>query len=174
MRDLADALQQQPSALYKHFPSKEHILAALVQLGSSVQHNALLGALLDAGSDPVDQLAAVVAENARFHARWPLLAVLLNDEIHALPAEMLDAAIALRDASAQLLSRVLERGMVEHAFDLLDLPTTTAAIGAMAVRVPSWFVPTATNDVEALAACQARLALRLVGARRDLPGAARA
>jgi AcrR family transcriptional regulator len=167
MRDLAEALQQQPSALYKHFPSKEHILAALVQLASSVQHNALLGALLDAGSDPVDQLAALVAENARFHAQWPLLAVLLNDEVHALPDDMLDAAVALRDASSQLLSRVLERGIVEHAFDLLDLPTTTAAITAMAVRIPGWFVPTADLDVDVLADRQVRLALRIVGAHRE-------
>jgi AcrR family transcriptional regulator len=167
MRDLAEALHQQPSAVYKHFPSKEHILAALVQLGSSVQHSALLGALLDAGSDPVDQLAALVAENARFHASWPLLAVLINDEIHALPEAILESAGALREASAQLLTRVLERGMVEHAFDLLDLPTTAAALSAMAVRIPGWFVPTADLDVDVLADRQARLALRIVGAHRE-------
>jgi hypothetical protein len=132
-----------------------------------VQHSALLGALLDAGSDPVDQLAALVAENARFHASWPLLAVLINDEIHALPEAILESAGALREASAQLLTRVLERGMVEHAFDLLDLPTTAAALSAMAVRIPGWFVPTADLDVDVLADRQARLALRIVGAHRE-------
>lgn len=165
VRDLAAALEQQPSALYKHFPSKEHVLAALVQLGFAAHHSALLEALLSAGGDPAAQLAALVRENARLHARWPLLAVVVNDELHALPEELLQPVVALKDASVSLLGRVLERGQQDGVFELVDLPTTAAAISAMGVRIPLWFSPTPDFDVEDLAQRQARLALRLVGVR---------
>lgn len=167
VRDLAAALEQQPSSLYKHFPSKEHVLAALVQLGFAAHHSALLEALLSAGSDPITQLAALVRENARLHARWPLLAVVINDELHALPDELLQPVVALREASASLLVRVLERGQQDGVFDVIDLHVTAAAISAMGVRIPLWFTPTPDCDVEDLAQRQALLALRLVGARRS-------
>jgi AcrR family transcriptional regulator len=167
VRDLAAALEQQPSSLYKHFPSKEHVLAALVQLGFATHHSALLEALLSAGSDPVEQLAALVRENARLHARWPLLAVVVNDELHALPDELLQPVTALRDASVSLLSRVLERGQLDGVFNLVDLPTTAAAISAMGVRIPLWFTPSLDAEVEELAQRQAVLALRMVGARSE-------
>ncbi len=167
VRDLAAALEQQPSALYKHFSSKEHVLAALVQLGFATHHSALLEALLSARSDPLEQLAALVRENARLHARWPLLAVVVNDELHALPDELLQPVLALREASISLLVRVLERGQLDGVFDLVDHHTTAAAISAMGVRIPLWFTPTPEFDVEELAQRQAQLALRLVGARRS-------
>ncbi|HEY1098430.1 MAG TPA: TetR/AcrR family transcriptional regulator [Myxococcota bacterium] len=165
VRDLAEALNQQPSALYKHFPSKDHVLAALIQVGFATHHQSLLDALLGAGGDPVDQLVALAEENARIHARWPLLAVVVNDELHALPEELLATVIALRDASALLLWRVLERGVADGVFDVVDMSTTAAALSAMGGRIPLWFNPSPEFDVETLARRQALLALRMVGAR---------
>src|SRR5688572_24645229 len=53
MRDLARALELQPSAFYAHFSSKEHLLAELVSCGHEVHLESLRTALLGAGADPV-------------------------------------------------------------------------------------------------------------------------
>lgn len=164
VRDLADVLEQQPSALYKHFPSKEHVLAALVQHGYAMHHQTLLDGLLTVGASPVDQLHILVEVNARSHAQWPLLAIVVHEELHALPEALLGPVVALRDASAALLLRILQRGSAEGCFDVVDLPTTAAAIGAMGVRIPLWFHPGLGLDIDTMAHRQALLALRMVGA----------
>jgi len=163
VRDLAEVLEQQPSALYKHFPSKEHVLAALVQHGYAMHHQQLLDGLLTAGSSPVEQLHILVEVNARSHAQWPLLAIVVHEELHALPEGLLEPVVALRNASAALLLRILQRGIAEGCFDVLDLATTAAAIGAMGVRIPLWFHPSAELSIDTMAHQQALLALRMVG-----------
>ena len=164
MRDLAEVLKQQPSALYKHFASKEHVLAALVQHGYAIHHQLLLDGLLTAGCSPAVQLHILVEVNARSHAQWPLLAIVVHEELHALPPAMLDPVVTLRDASAALLVRILQRGVADGCFDMLDLATTAAAIGAMGVRIPLWFQPSADFSIDTMAHQQALLALRMVGA----------
>jgi len=162
-RELATALEVQPSALYAHFASKEDVLAELTELGWSAHHKALQGALLEAGPKPVDQLRAVVQANARFHAAWPLLAIVAHEEGDALPEARARVVQVLRQQTVELLVQVLERGATTKAFSLVDVQTTAAAIGAMALRIPWWFEPTEAFTVDALAKAQAELALRMVG-----------
>ncbi len=168
VRDLAERLEQQPSALYKHFASKEHILSALVQHGYATHHQVLLDGLLSAGASPVDQLQILVEVNARSHARWPLLAVVIHEEAHALPDDLLGPVLALRDASVALLLRIVQRGISAGVFDVVDVPTTAAAIGAMGVRIPLWFHEQPGFDIDTMAHRQALLALRMVGATSAL------
>jgi AcrR family transcriptional regulator len=163
-RDLAAALEVQPSAMYAHFASKEDVLAELIELGYSAHQKALQAALLDAEPKPVLQLAALVKANARFHAAWPLLAVVVHEEVHALPDARMKVINVLREQTLDLLRRVLERGAASGAFELADLFTTVAAIGAMALRIPYWFEPSAALTIDGLAEAQATLALRMVGA----------
>lgn len=165
VRDLAEALAQQPSALYKHFPSKEHILAELVTQGFALHHQALADTLLAVDADPVAQIRAIVATHARIHATWPLLATVIHAELHALSPELAAPALALRDQSARLLVRVIESGVAAGLFRPLDLVTTVAAIGAMGLRIPSWFRPDRGPSIDTLADIQAGLALRMLGAR---------
>src|SRR5258706_9051437 len=94
MRDLAKALEIQPSALYASFPSKDHLLAELVRIGHEYHHAELRTSLLAAGNDPVDQLRAVVRANALVHATYPHLAVVVNDELHALPPALAATGLA--------------------------------------------------------------------------------
>ena len=162
VRDIAEALGQRPSALYKHFVGKEQILAELVHLGFALHHQRLLDALVNASPSATDQLMALVGANARAHAHFPLLSVVVNEELHALPEGHYAAVMGLRLASVSLLQRVLERGVAEDGFDIDDAATTMAAISAMGIRIPFWFRDP-DIDVDALAARQQVLALRLVG-----------
>src|SRR6478609_325981 len=96
MRDLAKVLEIQPSALYASFPSKDHLLAELVRVGHEVHLASLRTGLLAGGSDPVDQLRAVVRANALMHMAYPHLCVIVNDELHVLPPALAEPGLVLR------------------------------------------------------------------------------
>lgn len=164
IRDIAKLGELQGSAVYAHFPSKEHVLAELARGGHEVHFNALQAALLETGTDPVEQLAAFARANAELHATYPHIGVVVNAEMHALSDELAAPALAIRKQSTALLLQILERGARLGRFSLVGLDVTAAALGAMAMRIPYWYAPDGPLDVGELAAQQAALALRMVGA----------
>jgi AcrR family transcriptional regulator len=163
-RELTQALEMQPSALYAHFDSKEAVLAELVEHGYSAHQRALRAALLEVNAKPAEQIAALVRANARFHATYPLLAVVVHEEVHALPEKRTQVVSLLQLQTLTLLTEVVQRGVDQKVFDPPDLMTTVAAIGAMALRIPYWFEPGKEFDVERLCDAQVALALRVLGA----------
>lgn len=166
MRDLAKALEIAPSALYVAFPSKDHLLAGLVRVGHEAHLAMLRTAVLDGGSDPVDQLCAVVRANAVMHATYPHIAVIVNDEMHALPVDLAGPGLALRRQGIAMLMDILERGIAMKRFVARHPVVTAGAIGAMALRIPYWYGPRAGITVDELAAAQVELALGMLGVSR--------
>ncbi|MFY1829449.1 TetR/AcrR family transcriptional regulator [Myxococcus fulvus] len=163
IRDLAKVLELQPSALYAHFSSKEHVLAELVRIGHEAHHDALQAALKGAGPEPAEQVRALVRAHTRTHALHPQLAVVVNEELYALTPELAAPAVALRDKSAALLAEVIERGVAQRSFSPPHPRVAAAAISAMGVRLPYWYEPGSALDVDTLADLHAELALRMLG-----------
>ncbi len=163
VRDLAAALELQPSALYAHFPSKEHLLAELVLLGYQAQQEIVRTRMREAGDHPVAQIRALVRSNAWMHATYPQLAVIANEEAHSLPAELLEPVLAVRGESVSMLIELIMRGIAAKLFFPPDPFTTAAALGAMAMRIPYWFEATNEQAIESLMDNQAELALRMLG-----------
>ncbi len=163
VRDLAQELGLQPSALYAHFPSKEHVLAELTLVGHQAQHEALRAALLEAGADPVAQIQALVGKNAALHATYPQLAIVANEELYALPSELAAATLELRRQSAALLLEVILRGVALGRFFCQSPRVTAAAIGAMGLRIPYWYQPDGELTIDTLANLHAELACRMLG-----------
>ncbi|RKG92921.1 TetR/AcrR family transcriptional regulator [Corallococcus terminator] len=163
IRDLATALELRPSALYAHFSSKEHVLAELVLMGHEAHHEGLRAALLGAGSEPIEQLRALVRAHTLLHANHPQLAVVVNEEIHSLPPELAAPALALREQSAALLHAVIERGRAQGVFSVPHAGVTAAAISTLGLRLPYWYEPTPALDVDMLADLHVELSLRMLG-----------
>src|SRR5690349_7886266 len=84
IRDIANALGQQPSAIYFHVGSKQELLFELAQLGHQAHFDVLRNALMDAGADPHDQLRAVVTAHVAGHMTYPSMARLTNRELRSL------------------------------------------------------------------------------------------
>lgn len=164
IREIMKVVELQASAVYAHFPSKEHMLAELARTGHEAHHNALRAALLEEGTDPADQLRAFVRANAVFHATYPHVAIVVNSEVHALSEEMAAPALALRKQSTMLLMQILERGTRMGRFTPPGADVTAAAIGAMAIRIPYWYAPDTGLELDEVAEKQVELALRMVGA----------
>jgi AcrR family transcriptional regulator len=176
IREIVQQVQMQGSAVYAHFASKEHILAELARAGHETHMHALQAALLECGTDPVEQLRGHVRANAIFHVQYPHIAKVVNAEMGALSPELLAPALALRTQSAQLLFQILERGARSGRFELVysgddpaaaarALYATAGALGAMALRLPYWFPTDDSFDPEELAQRHVDIALRIVGAK---------
>jgi len=165
MRELAKGIELQASALYVHFPSKEHVLAELVRVGHEAHHQAIRAAMLEAGTDPVMQLSALVRVNVRLHATHPHLAIVVNGEMGALSPELAAPGLALRKQSAALLLDIVERGATMGCFAPPHTHVVVAAIGAMGLRVPYWYSPHPGMSIEELAEIHVALALRMVGVK---------
>lgn len=178
IRDIVQIVEMPPSAVYAHFASKEHILGELARAGHETHHRALQTAVLDGGSDPVDQLRAYVRANALFHLQYPHAAKVVNGEMHALSGDLLAPALAIREHSAQLMFQILERGARTGRFAIAKadddaaafargLHVTAGALGAMTLRLPYWFPTDGSFARDELADLQAELALRIVGAQKE-------
>ena len=166
IRDIAAEAAVQSASLYAHFPSKEAILAELVLAGHEEHHTRLVTALLDSGTDPRDRLAALVHAHVRTHADYPMLAVVANNEMHALSPPAAAPAAAVRRRSEALLGEVLAMGQQQGVFDIVHLEATAAAIGGMGIRVANWYPPPEAGlSSSQLADVYASLALRMAGAR---------
>jgi len=168
IRDIAAGAALQSASLYAHFPSKEAILAELVLVGHEEHHARLVTALLESGADPRDRLAALVRAHVRAHTDYPMLAVVANNEMHALSPAAAGPAAAVRRRSGALLADVLAMGHQQGVFDVVHLEATAAAIGGMGIRVASWYpAPDAGLNAPQLADVYASLALRMAGARQQ-------
>jgi AcrR family transcriptional regulator len=166
MRELAKVVELQPSALYVHFASKEHLLAELVRAGHEAHHQSLRAALSEAGAEPLAQLRALVGAHVRIHASHPHLAIVVNSQLEALSPDLAAPGLALRKQSIALLREVLERGAATGVFSVPDTTVTAAAISAMGLRVPYWYAPSPELPMDRMVEAHVELAVRMVGAGR--------
>lgn len=168
IRDIAESLGQQPSAIYFHYPSKLDLLFELVCIGHRYHHEALRAALLDVGRDPADQLAAVVHAHVRVHLEYPAMARLTNRELRSLSPELLRTAVQIRDQSEQIFIEVIERGVRLGRFNAsVDPFLASKAIGAMGIRLPEWRTAGTPRTPKQILESYTNFALRLVGAAPD-------
>lgn len=165
MRDLAASIELQPSAIYVHFASKEHLLAELVRAGHEAHHEEIRLAMLEAGSDPIAQLCALVRAHVRVHTSYPALAIVVNSELEALSSELAAPGLALRNQSVALLQAVIDRGTAMACFSPPNATVVAAAIGAIGLRIPYWYSPAHELGVDELVEIHVQLALRMLGAQ---------
>jgi AcrR family transcriptional regulator len=163
IRDIAAAAGLQSASLYGHFPSKEQLLAEIVAVGHEEHHRRLRAALLDGGSDPVDQLRAFVRAHVLMHAEHPVLTMVSNNELHVLPPELATRALAFRQQSELLMVELVERGIALGRFAPPHPWMTAAAVLGMGIRVGNWFDPTLGLAPDEVADTYSELALRMMG-----------
>ena len=162
IRDIANALGQQPSAIYFHVASKQELLYELALIGHRSHFEALRDALMDAGSDPADQLRATTTAHVRVHLEYPSMARLTNRELGALTPEQYQGILAIRSQSEQISIDVIERGVRMGVFHSTDAFLDAKAIGAMGVRLPEWWTPESPRTKEQILEHYVENALKLV------------
>jgi AcrR family transcriptional regulator len=168
IRDLARATEINSATLYAHYAAKEEILAELIALGHVELYNSMLTALSTAGPAAADRLVALVRAQVHLHADYPLLAVVANNEMHALSPLKAAPALALREQARMLLYGVLRDGVQAGEFAIEDQVLAGIALGSIGIRVANWFGPDQPYTRDQVADTFADYALRIVCAVRPV------
>lgn len=138
MRQIAEAVGVQASALYQYFPNKQQLLVTLLK-----EHMVELMTALD--GTPVQQAEprAELEAFARFHIRHHLTradAVFISYmELRALEPDYFRQIETLRKAYENRLKAILERGAAEGYFQVEEPHVAAMAILAMLTGVNTWY-----------------------------------
>jgi AcrR family transcriptional regulator len=162
VREIAEASGVRASSVYAHLESKEQLLFQLMLVGHEEHHECLRLALLEAGSDPVEQITELTRAHVRMHATYPLMARVANREMAALSPDSRQRILDVRRSSEQLFTDVIGRGQRLGVFHVEDQWLGFAAIGSMGLRVAEWWDDALGFDVEQVADTYATFAVRLL------------
>jgi AcrR family transcriptional regulator len=139
LRDIAGTLGIQAASVYKHFPSKEAILEALVTLGYDVHQAAVTGAALAAPSTPQDQLAAFMRAHIGLHCTYPRLGAVVHHEWwHLAPQAMAGVERQIAQTDGVLLG-IMQRGVDSGVFTIENPELTLVAITGLGMSGALWF-----------------------------------
>ncbi len=164
IRAIATDVDINSATLYSHFASKTEVLEALVKTGHEELAANLRDALArvqDAGAD--EKLRAVVEADVRVHTTYPLLATVINTELHSLDPAAAAEAHAVRASLVSDVAAVVREGIDAGIFTVSDPELAIRAVSDMIKSVPHWFDPT-THDADTLAKRYGDFALQLMGA----------
>jgi AcrR family transcriptional regulator len=170
VREVMKACGLTQGALYNHFPSKNQLLATLIQTTQDGLEAECSVAIRLAGEAPPAQLRAFVQAFTRRHCERRTEALVANRDFGWLKPSNLHDIVASRRRIRDMLVAVLERGEREGIFRLprvrghSDVRIVAMAILNQCIYVSNWFRPDGPWTQEAVAELHAELALRMVGA----------
>ena len=165
MRLIAAGADISVAGIYHHYPSKQHLLVALVNIA-----HADLARRLDAAGDGVDAVTAfanMVEALTLFHVERRALALVLATELRRLEEPN---RTHLQASMAQIEGRLLDtarRAAELGTFRSGDLSVATKAIVTMCLAVPTWTDDSDAAQGRRIAREYADLALAMVGHRAD-------
>jgi AcrR family transcriptional regulator len=139
LRDIAGTLGVQAASVYKHFPSKDAILEALVTLGYDVHQSTVTAAALAAPSTPQDQLAAFMRAHLRLHCTYPRLGSVIHHEWWHLAPHVLEGVERQIAQTNGVLLGILQRGAESGVFTVDDPELTVVAVAGLGMSAALWF-----------------------------------
>ncbi|GAA2895362.1 TetR/AcrR family transcriptional regulator [Pseudonocardia halophobica] len=164
VRDIALRAGLSPAALYHHFPSKQAVLAMIMERGIEALLTRTREALERAGDEPADQLRALVEVQVLFHLEDQRGTLLGTSELRALEEPVRTPHLAKRHAQQRMFDEVVARGVELGAFRTPLPNEASRAIVVMCTGVASWFSPEGPASPEEMVGRYQRLALDMVDA----------
>lgn len=165
MRDIAGSVGIRQSAIYNHFPSKQHLLVDLMVGHMERLLDAMRSAVAPRGS-PAEQLEAFARFHVSYHIDQPEDVFLAYMELRSLEAEGRAAVLPLRDAYERTLREILEAGRDAGRFQLGDPAVVARALLAMMTGITVWFRDGGRLSREAVVETYVQAVMQSVGCRR--------
>jgi TetR/AcrR family transcriptional regulator, cholesterol catabolism regulator len=171
VRQITEACDLTPGALYNHFDSKDQLLYVVVRDIHLRLESVLTAALAAVAGDPVAELSAIVKVYVARHSEHQQTARVANREFTLLSGERYDEVVAIRRRLRDRVVDVLMDGQKKQVFDLVGGDDRAAAVLTalpildMCVHISEWFHerrPLSHADLESR---YVGLALRMAGAR---------
>jgi AcrR family transcriptional regulator len=165
MRQLAAEVGVQAAALYRYFPTKEHLLVSLMRehMQGLIQS---WEATRPASRNARARLAAFVRNHVRYHVDRRRSTHVSNMELRSLSRENLTEILKLRTAYEKELRQILRDGLEAGQFRIEDVGLTAMAIIQMITGVIVWFRPDERLSADQVADTYHAMTMRLVGAER--------
>ncbi len=164
MRDIAGSVGIRQSAIYNHFPSKQHLLVDLMVSHMERLLEAMRAAVGTSGT-PTERLTAFARFHVTYHIDQPEDVFLAYMELRSLEPEGRNAVVPLRDAYEKTLQDILAAGAKDGSFDIADTGVVARGILAMLTGVTVWFRDGGRLDREAVADAYVKTVLQSVGAK---------
>jgi AcrR family transcriptional regulator len=163
LRRIAKASAVTLGTVYHYYPSKQDLLAELMQdvmgpliaSGHEARH--------DHAGDASAQLFDAVRRFVTITLDDPQLAIIADVELRSLTGDNAKRIVALRDEYEDIVRMIIEDGVAARVFLVEDVKMTTFAVLAISNQPAYWFHADGKLAADAVADGQARLALRLVG-----------
>jgi AcrR family transcriptional regulator len=172
-RKIAARVNLSPAAVYVHYRSKEDLLYAI----SSAGHKSVLSAIDAAtavadraGESPDRKLWRIVRALAWWHARYHVLARVVQHELLGLKPVHYRAIATIRRKVRKRIQDVIQEGFEDGRFELSDVGGSTLAIVSLSVDLARWFPSESHSDPEKIAEFYADLALRMVSSSTQISG----
>jgi AcrR family transcriptional regulator len=171
IREIASRAGVSVAGIYHHFPSKQHLLARLMDDTMDALIARTQKATAEASECPVALLSAAVAAHVRYHVEYREHSFVGNSELRSLVSPARERVLRKRDRQRAIFEDAVRRGAAEGVFDVEFPADTVRAIVTMCTAVATWYRPRGPLTPEELADRYVTLALRLVGYRN--PGGPR-
>lgn len=138
MRVIATGADISIAGMYHHYPSKQRLLVALVELALQDLRWRITAAAGDAAGT-VQEFANMVEAMALFHTERAELAHIVLSEMRSLEEPDRSRLTGLQGEIREALDSTASRAVEQGRFAVRDLPTTIRAITTMCLALPYWF-----------------------------------
>ncbi|MBP2366233.1 TetR/AcrR family transcriptional regulator [Pseudonocardia parietis] len=165
IRDIARRAGLSLSALYYWHPSKQHLLAALVEEITHDYFRRCDLALRETGDDPADRLCALVRVTVEYRVSRRVESNIANLEWRNLEPENRERLAGLRRAATGLWADIISDGVARGAFHDEHPDEARRAIVAACNAIAQWYEPDGEITLPELADRYAGIALRIVDHR---------
>ncbi|QNG20537.1 TetR/AcrR family transcriptional regulator [Rhodococcus triatomae] len=160
-RDISTRAGMSPAALYVHFPSKEELLFRLI-LRSTERSLAIVTDAVEAHTEPVDRIRALVREFSKVHATKYQRARIAQYERRHLTPEHREAVSEIRRQIRLVTLRELQAGIDRGDFLVDDPRVAGLAIMSLCADICRWYRPDGEFTPDELGNINADLVLRIL------------
>jgi AcrR family transcriptional regulator len=165
IRDIAEHAGLSLSAMYYWHPSKQHLLAALIEESTEDYFRACDDALRAAGDDPVARLRAMVRASIEYRVRRQVESILTIREWRNLEPDFRARVVKLRRGATALWAGIVDDGVTGGTFHCAHPEDARRAIVAACNAVAQWYEPDGELGLPDLVERYTDIALRIVDAR---------
>lgn len=163
MADIGAAVGLRGPSLYKHVPSKQHLLAEI----TVDTMDALLAAhsvAVRGTDDPAGRLRRATEAHVRDHARHRLEAFVGNRELRGLDEDNRAAVLGKRARYERAFRALVDEGVLAGWFRVTSARLVTCAVLDLGMGVSAWYREDGELTEDEIAWHYADLALHIVGA----------
>lgn len=161
IRTIAQRAGISVAGIYHHYPSKQHLLIAILDLAFTELHWRVPVAR-DTGSTPQQRVGLIVEALALFHTHRRDLAFIGASEMRSLQPANRRRIAKLRHDIQHILDTEIAAGIDQGSFTIPSPHNAGRAIATMCTSLPQWFRTNGPSTPEQIAAEYAEFALSML------------